>query len=435
MNLDSLRKTLLTHFPIDGIKEYGLDFLLYFTCCLPFLRIIPLPSDVQPYALIVAVIYLYVNWKRLKACDFHVVTLWLFLLVAVVAFVGVLFDRSISFMMLARKVYNYLGLFVISLALFNSFLKTKGIKENWIKGFILLWLFVGLMQTFVDRNFMGFLVSNYRTTDNRGVAGLASEPSFYGYAMVFFFVLANEFKRHRRLFQGICLLQVMLLAQSAVAFVYLAVFVMMFVVKEIVYFKRNTPEQKKRKLIIAAVCLGVFVIAVAVMLITMAESRMVQVFKNLLLNIGNIRSLEDLYAVDESVAERVEAIVAAFRGFAQSWGLPGGFGEIVIHGVRYERIMSGFGAIIYELGVFGVALVLAIAWSFVRGLKNGFVLGGGIAIIMFSAVQLGSPIFVLVFTCALYAQGRVKQIPVDIGAWLKRARTLFPHFKKGDGKK
>lgn len=417
---DKLKDKLAAALQPDRIKQYGLDFLLYFVCCLPFLRILPIPSDVQPYAFIVAVIYLIVHRRNLRIPDFHKVTFGLFLFVALLAIGGLIFDPTQSLMMLIRKTYNYAGLYVISLALVNSLEKTKGVKENWIKGLILLWLFVGLMQLLIDRQFLSFLVSNYRTTVERGVAALASEPSFYGCVMVFFFIIADEFKTGKWLYKGICLFQIVVLAQSAVTFVYLAVFAMIYVIKEIVFFRRNTPRQKKTKLIIAAGSVVVVGVAAWIVLTFMQHTRFVQVFVNLFSNLGNIRSLQDLYAVDESVAVRLEAIVVAFQGFGRMWGLPNGFGQILISGQEHLRIMSGYGAVIYELGVVGILLVAALAWWMIRGLKNGFVYGIGITIIMFSAIQLGSPVFILVFACALYAQGRNNALTVNVDDWCKK---------------
>ncbi len=309
--------------------------------------------------------------------------------------------------------------FVVSLALFNSF-RSLGIRENWLKGIILLWLFVGLMQTFVDRRFLSFLVSNFRTTDNRGVVSLASEPSFYGYVMAFFFVLANEFKRHRLLYQGICVFQIVALGQSAVAIVYLAVFVGMFVIKEIVAFPKDKPDRRKKKLLIATISLGVIVFGIWLVSYLMPNSRMVHLFAKMARDLWKVRSLNDLYVLDESVAERVELILVGFRGFIQNWGLPNGFGEIKLDGVVYTRIMSGFGSVIYEMGIVGLATVVLTSWVLIKGTKNGFVFGGSVIIIMFSAIQFGSPIFALLLANALYARGRSENITVNVTSYVKR---------------
>lgn len=411
---------------LKEIKEHWLDFLLYLTCGLPFLKILPIPSDMQPYAFLVALAYLCVKSKKLSLSYYHQIIIWPFLLAAAVAVFDIFFDDSITWMMLIRKCYNYASLFVVSLAMFNSFWKL-GIREKWLKGIILLWLFVGLVQKFIDRQFLSFLVSNFRTSETRGVVSLASEPSFYGYVMVFFFVLANEFKRHRFLYQGICVFQIVALGQSAVAIVYLAVFAIMFILKEAIKLPKDKPDVRKRKLIFGGIALGAMALGILIVVVAMPNSRMVQLFRKLVGNLGKVRSLADLYAVDQSVAERVEAIIIGFRGFVQNWGLPNGFGEIIIDGKLFLRVMSGFGSVIYELGIAGLLVVIMTSWVLIKGTRNGFVYGGGIIIIMFSAIQFGSPIFALALANALYARGRSENITVDAASYVKRITDkLFP---------
>ncbi len=405
---------------LDAVKKYWLDFLLYLTCCLPFLRILPIESDMQPYSFVVAFIYLLVHRRELSIPRFHKITFWLFALIAVIAGVQLVLDRDLSLMMLIRKVYNYAALYFVSLALVNSIVRTDGLKESWVKFFILLWLVVGVIQLVFDREFLSFLVSNYRTNKIRGVCCLASEPSFYGYVMVFFFVLSHEFKRGRLLFQSICIFQVVALAQSAVSFVYLVVFVLMFVVSEIVNFRHYNKQQRIVRLLIAAGCIVLGTVAVLVVFKTMRNTRFVQIWVNLFTRLSEIDSMAAFHMVDGSIAMRIESIYLSFRGFIENWGLPKGFGPVIFDGIDYVRIMSGYGAMIYELGVLGVALVALISRELIRGLKNGLVFGVSVCICMFSAIQPGSPMFIFVFACALYAGGKAELPKFDVDGFLKR---------------
>lgn len=408
---------------LSFIKNNALHFLLYLTCCLPFLRILPINSDMQPYAFIVSFIYLVVYRNQLFIPKFHRIAFWIFALIAVMAGIQLVFNRDLSVMLLIRKVYNYAALYFISLALVNSVKKTQGLKENWIKAFVLLWFVVGAVQILFDREFLSFLVSNYRTNKTRGVGGLASEPSFYGYVMVFFIVLSNEFKRGKWLFQIICVLQIVAFAQSAVSFVYLVVFALMFVISEIIHFGQRNKREKLKRLLIAVASVVVLTVTVLIVIKTMSHTRFVAVWTNLFSRLDQIRSLKGLFAVDGSVALRVEAIIIAFQGFAQMWGFPNGFGRIQINGIEYERIMSGYGAVIYELGILGIILILVITIIMVRGLKNGFVFGIGILICMFSAIQPGSPLFIFVFACALYAKDNAQMYKLDIDCVLKKVSS------------
>jgi len=430
MTLSAQKEKKAVSVYLNAVRKYWLDFLLYLTCCLPFLRILPLESDMQPYAFIVAFIYLIVHRKDLSIPRFHKITFWMFAAIVVIAAVQLLLDSDLSVMMLVRKLYNYAALYFVSLALINSIVRTNGLKEGWIKFFILLWLTVGVIQLVYDREFLSFLVSNYRTNKIRGVCCLASEPSFYGYVMVFFFVLSNEFKRGRLLFQGICILQVVALAQSAVSFVYLVVFAFMFIVGEIVHFRRYTKKQKIVRLIVGVGGIVLCAVGVIVVLKTMRETRFVEIWINLFTRLSEIKSMDAFHRVDGSIAMRVESIFLTFRGFAESYGLPRGFGPVIFDGIDYVRIMSGYGSIIFELGVLGVALVVLISRELICGLKNGLVFGVSVCICMFSAIQPGSPVFIFVLACAMYAGGKAALPKLNTDEFIK---TLVPSKKKKEG--
>ncbi len=105
---------------LKEIKNHWLDFLLYLTCGLPFLKILPIPSDMQPYAFLVALAYLFTKRKTMALTYYHKIIIWPFLLAALVAIIDIFFDETITWMMLIRKTYNYASLFVVSLEVVNS---------------------------------------------------------------------------------------------------------------------------------------------------------------------------------------------------------------------------------------------------------------------------------------------------------------------------
>jgi len=105
------------------------------------------------------------------------------------------------------------------------------------------------------------------------------------------------------------------------------------------------------------------------------------------------------------------------------WGLPNGFGPVIFDGIDYVRIMSGYGSMIYELGVIGVALAGIISWTLIRGLKNGLVFGVSVSICMFSAIQPGSPMFIFVLACAMYASGKAEMWKLDVDGTVKKFFT------------
>ena len=252
---------------------YLKDLLLYLFCGLPFLSLfIPFPMDIQPYALLMATIYLCIIGNiRIKKETILIFAICMF--ASVFAVISMLEDRSDSeIFMIIRKVFNYISFFVVSLSVYNSFCKTNGLVERWIKILILIWLVVGLIQTFWTPYFMKEFVANMRTSGNRGVTSLASEPSFYGYMMIFMGFLASRFKkrRDRIVFEGLCLLQIIFLAKSAVTLIYLVVFIGFYAIVSF-FSNQKISFERLRMFIIAGFLFIAFVIVTYHIMITNRE--------------------------------------------------------------------------------------------------------------------------------------------------------------------
>lgn len=371
-------------------KGEWLDFLLYFFCAFPFLSIFPFPSDTQPYALLIAVVYLLLRKRVRIPRNFY---LPLAMLAVIVAwFVLTLLVEPVSeWLMLFRKVYNYITVMVIPLAVYNSFQYTNGLKEKWIKGFILAWLVVGVVQSYIYPNFLGFLVPNFRTSATRGVPGLASEPSFYGYMMVFFCVLASRFKseKERYIYIAICVLQVIFLAESSVAIVYLLVFLSVLVIKWILHFYKMSPTRFLSTIVLVALSGALLYMLAKVYVRNNAGSRLVQLSRKLISNIGSMRTLEDVYRVDVSVGQRVNAIYTSVKVSAENFFMPHGFVYTDFSG----RIMSAYGTALYEFGFIGIYLIAFFSVAIYKGQDRSWPILIGVAAMMFSAVQLASPMF------------------------------------------
>lgn len=87
--------------------------------------------------------------------------------------------------------------------------------------------------------------------------------------------------------------------------------------------------------------------------------------------------------------------------------LPFGFTSIQ-NITGFSRIMSGFGAVIYEMGVIGIVLIAALIYIIIKAKyhQNHFVNAIFILILMFSAVQLASPLFSLYIGYCIYSENK-----------------------------
>lgn len=377
------------------------SFLLYLFCFMPFLYFLPIPSDTQPYAFIMACVCCLVLGKvKIPRSLFNM--LWAYGLIAIgTAFTLIVADPSEKFLVL-RKVFNYISLFVVSMTVYNVLLINNGVNENWEKLFISVWFIVGAIQTYINPTFMMRFVSNARTSGARGVMGLASEPSFYGYMMIFFLMVASQFNKNKRFFQIVCIIQIVFFAKSAVSLLYLAIFFACVVIKEVVLLYKKKPER--------IIALGVVAIAAWACLSFLwddfinafGSTRMITIWKDLISNIGEIHSIQQLYQLDYSVATRVNSIWTALSESFAYGGLPHGFIYKDFSFSKVNRIESGYGTLLYELGILGTLFIWMISKVLYKGFNKNIPMFVCISAMMFSSVQFGNPMLSFLLGYGMY---------------------------------
>lgn len=374
--------------------EHILFALYYFFALCPFVSPLRLASDLQPFALIASLIVI-VYLRNIRITKELYIILCVLGFATVLLFVAFIQDGS-QFFLCVRKYVNYLSVFVIPLAGFNIYVRQGHVNESWIKRLILLWLIVGCIEL-IYPPFSQMILPGSRTTAGRGVVGLAMEPSFYGYTMFFFLILASIFKKNSFAYQLICAFQIVFLAKSSIAIVFLALYLLLWGMEKCQKMYRLS-LQKFVKLslgIIMTICS--ITILCQVLVKTMPDSRMVVLAKKMIFNMESLSNLDELYQLDASVAERVDSIAFALTGFAKNIGLPNGF--IYADG---RRIMSGYGTPLYELGIVGVVLIVALIVICMKGFFPHWSKAIAITATMFAAIQLSSPTFSFLISVALY---------------------------------
>jgi hypothetical protein len=386
MQLNSGRKTVKNIvFPVPNIRKI-LYFLFLFFVFFPYIEIIELGTDMQPYAVLVGALLLPFYKKKVTWSE---------------ALIIVIFSSSFLLLLIGelniltvRSLFNYCSLLIVSFVTFRI-LRSKIINfDFFLKACIAIWFVVALIQSYISREFLTFIVSSTRTTENRGVTGLAPEPTFLGIVFVFFILyLLHIDTRHKKKFIILCVIGIVLLAESSMAVLFLAVLLFLYLLTHL-----------SAKLIFAVFLLAVLT---PVVISNFEGSRLLYLLKSL------IDDPASLLFVDASINDRFFHIFFSMKGFLYNYMFPHGYSEWLPY-AEYQmseysnfvivewfslggRIMSGYGAAFYELGFFAFLIPIALL-NVLYGLYSNnirlfifhFLF---INIIMFSAVPIGFSLF------------------------------------------
>lgn len=388
--------------------------LLFILVAFPYLAILPTGSDIQPYALLFAsalVIWAMVKFDRPLALPRPV---WLMSLILLYA--GLVYLTRSEPGAGLRSLAGYASVFVLTAAGYKTF---RYLNTGVFLSSFSIWAVTGAVQFFYHKEFAKQILVRMSTSPGRGVTGLAVEPSYYA-IMCMFFLFMNDTLYRRRRYEGWLYHAVngVLYFQIFISFsgMGLVFFGLLFGAKIVGrLMQRAGLKHLVRSLVPAILLCGLVMLNVSAPSLKGTRSgRIVQ------------RISSDPVATlftDASISDRASHIVLSFYSLAFSHGLGLGLGtwsdrvdEIVVAAggwveklaksnpltVQGGRIMSGWGAAVYELGVVGLlymALFLGLIIKIGRGpgdsaAKTGQVLDLSILFLMvLAAVPLATPFF------------------------------------------
>ena len=292
-----------------------------------------------------------------------------------------------------RYLATYISLILVSCFTYLICKENEGFEEGRIKKVINIYLIVGIIQLF-QTNFLHGIVSNARTTGNRGVISLASEPSFYGYMCIFFLILALDFKKNRNIYIINLLFQICFLAKSSITMLYIVIFIFL-----VALFSIRKIKVKSFIVILGVIFVG---IAVGYYYVTNNSGQRIAFFINTLLSQRSIEDAMNILSRDYSVAVRTNDIKVCLEGFVEWFGIPRGF--------YTRKVSSGYGSLIVTMGWIGVIIISCI-FRYCRMAYNGLlkkVLPLFLTIIMFSAIQVANPVFQFLIGYFMYLSERRK---------------------------
>jgi hypothetical protein len=266
---------------------------------------------------------------------------------------------------------------------------------------VLIYSFIGLLQLFVSKYIFEFIV-HVRTSDERGVTSLTPEPTYYGvicYLFLLLIIISDSFSKKEKIIYGLLLvLQILLLAKSSMVVLYLVFLALAFLLGSNFLSIKN----------LISISLVVLLLFSYVNHYNLLEgSRILTLIE--LASVGGIY----VFGQDASMNDRLSHIYLSFYGFFENFGLPGLFSTFIHVAERKEEVSNGFfwwggagnkimsywGTIIYEMGMFSILYFSIVLRSISK--DRVFMLLAFI-IPLFAAVPIANPIVSLIIAIGLF---------------------------------
>lgn len=338
-------------------------YLFYFFCFFPYIQLFPFNTDSQPNALLVAAILFCLHKGKGKMNKY----LFFLLLAFMAALIILIINRPITSLGI-RLVGGYISLFLIPYATYISLKITNGIPYKLFIFVVLIWLLVGVAQLFVDLNFFQFLLYREAHSDliesGRGVNSLAPEPTFYGVICVLLAIINQLCFRKEKYYKWIlfaCITQIFVISRSSACIFMIILSLFTYIIYQV--FCSSESRNRYILFFLGIIC-GTFLFFI----IDFSSLESYRIARLLSL----LQSNPSMFLViDASVNERFNHTFFSLYGFLTDWGFPHGFDAFTqkVLDIRssgtfstlfidyfdpraYQRIMSGIGALFFELGVF-----------------------------------------------------------------------------------
>ena len=398
---------MTSYFKMEDLKY---DRILTFfvqvaTLCifLPYISPFPISSDTQPLAIVICtltIVFIFSSQTvKMKPIKIPYISMFSALSCGYVVSLSLIYG---SFEL--RGIASY-----ISLLVFSMFGSIIAVRPHMIKAPLLLaavlWLVVGVAQLLLSKDFGTIFQHRATSSISRGVVSLASEPSHYSMMCVLLIVFLDIYKtRIRNLSPWVLKLQItfgiQILFLSRSTFGILALLLWIFI-KIYLSFKKKMISTVLISIVFA------FSVYVAKKMNLHHEFRLVYLVSEI---IENISEPQYIFIKDASANARAADIIISTYSFFESIPLPIGHGlgtwkdylgsadenfDYLWHIVPgSNRIMSGYGGLLYEVGLLGFILIISIFFSLYRlGSPEVKVAAVFLTIFMFTAVPIATPIF------------------------------------------
>jgi len=399
------------------MKVLAAAFLV--ACFFPYTQFLPIESYTQPYALALAIPLFVLQGRAVLGsipCG------------DALALLGLAFFGTVAFLMDCTPLpdsqeLKYLLIYVAPLvqtvAALVVIARYRQMTLTILTVAILVWLAVGLVQTFIDPNFATSMIGEWQDTgevsmqSGRGVLGLAPEPTHFGFHMIVLAAIVTVLHGSRPIAWA-CVVGALLLARSASAALTLVLGSCLFVLRM---------PLKYRLPILAGLLASPFVVFMLLERIDPESSRLLYLASTFLDEPGAI------LGIDFSVNTRLGGLIATMRDSFDNFLLPHGLSHAAwldhsrailsrftwLFDLSDNGPPSGFGIVIYQLGIFGV---LVLYRPITRLLTTPVVSFEQILVLAAVWVFVGqyfisTPGYSLLYACAIYAAMRARETTVE----------------------
>lgn len=400
------------YFLKKNINNIVVDLFLFF-CFFPYLKIIPLPIDSQPTALLFAFLILIFKIKRKVPYQF---------LILFITSVFALFCLSIDFSLNGvRSLGNYLSIAVIPYVTYSILRSSNGLSYKLYKVVVIVWGIVALIQQLLYPSFLSFLLPRGDAlkllSSGRGVLSLAPEPTFYGIVCLLFVIIGMlNFTSEKNIKSYILLLffQLIFLSRASLA---IFVLILSLILLTIYLFIASSAKTKIKSLITLIIVACAVVFSIEELNVLYPNVRIIKLIKMVL------DQPELFIIVDQSINERFIHAFFPIYGSFKSCFYPHGFNgfndylsdlyynsdfQMYLTSFRedtYTRIMSGIGSGLFELGLLFIPFLFVLYSALIRLCKDSVVnvfLSILLILILHNAVPLSNALVCFVIGNIIY---------------------------------
>lgn len=294
----------------------------------------------------------------------------------------VLLEGTYSYLSV-RAIVTYGSIFVHAYLFMDIYKRRDLIKD--LRLVLILYISAGLIQAITTPQIFDFLV-NTRTSAGRGVTSLTPEPSMFGLILILVYFFQDILKE-KISFRAATIFGIFFLSQSTLCAV---IFLVYQIFKTLI--KINVSNFVTSALSFSAIMLLLF-LGYAL--------RFEGIFNQLFSDQGIMFVLQDA-----SVNDRLRSLTFALIGTYENSFMPGffhtfetesnilrnQFSSIFIYGFDSNKIMSGFGTGLYELGVFFLLFFWAFFASLGKKLSDKITYTLAFFLLGFSSISLATPL-------------------------------------------
>jgi hypothetical protein len=374
----------------------GITFIV--VSCFPW---VGMPyMDTQPFSFISACFYLLseiFSSKGRFAIPFYI----LFIIISFI--LGVIYSLFLAEMfdfLAIRGIVMYIGIPIFLLA-YATFINKYGFPKHLFYKINCIWIGAAFLQLQFSTEIYSSFVS-IRTTEDRGLTSLAPEPTFFGIYLFFSSWVMLEIENYKLSKRAMVLfvlniLSILFLAKSSMVILFCLLAVNFTFLSQMMWL--GVRGALYSFFIIAIVSFLFYFLAVNYL----ADSRLYYIF-SIILNNPFL-----LFEIDASSNARLSSIVLPLHSFFDNYFWPHGFyaypsvaervasfyDDFFFYEYDKAKIESWIGALLFELGIFGLVGLIYMIIKIMNGERNRILKSLFLLLILFSAIPTGFPLIYL----------------------------------------